>query len=164
MALGTIFTLTPILGWSWPALTPILIAAAGSLGYGLITTRVVGRKGLTQLDQRVLNQRMVEVPLEEHLQDLISEELGREETLNFQKDDLIVTFGHDVRGRFFIRVTGPKDRTAIDLRLAADEFVRSLIQQFAYNRVATQLDLRGVHVVEESVDEEGNIILRARRW
>ncbi len=161
---SSIFFLTPILGWSWPALVPILIATAGSLGYGLLTTGGTGKRGRTKLDQTLLNQRMVELKLDELLKDVVSEQLGHDEQLNFQKEDLRVTFGHDARGRFFLRVTGPKHMTAAELRMEGELFARSIIQQFAYNRIAAELDRRGVQLVEESVDEEGNMILQARRW
>jgi hypothetical protein len=75
-----------------------------------------------------------------------------------------LTFGHDVRGKFFIRVNGPRERKPDDLRLVGEEFARSLIQQFAYHRIAAELDRRGVQLVEETVDEEGNMVLLARRW
>ncbi len=164
MGPGAIFFLTPILGWSWPALTPILVAAAGSLGYKMTTTRVTGKRGLTRLDQKLINLRMVELQMDEILKDAVCEELGHDEELHFQKDDILVSFGHDARGRFFIRVTGPKQRSAADLRLAGEEFARTLIQQFACHRVAAELDRRGIQIVEETMDDEGNIRLRARRW
>ncbi|MCX8037742.1 MAG: DUF1257 domain-containing protein [Candidatus Sumerlaeia bacterium] len=164
MGLGSIFFLTPILGWSWPALTPILVAVAGSLGYKLTTTRLTGKSGLTRLDRKLINLRMVELQMDDFLKDVVCEELGHDEELHFEKDDLLVTFGHDARGRFFIRVTGPKQRSASELRLAGEEFARTLIQQFACHRVAAELDRRGIQIVEESVDDEGSIRLRARRW
>jgi hypothetical protein len=159
-----LFVLTPILGWSWPALTPILVATAGSLGYGLITTGVKSRHRLTKLDAQLLNRRTVEIQLEEFLKDIVAEQLGYEEVLHFEKEDFVVAFGHDARGRFFIRVTGPKQRSAVELRLAGEEFARTIIQQFAYNRIAAELDRRGIQLVEETVDEEGNMVLQARRW
>jgi len=164
MAVPMIFALTPVLGWSWPALTPILVATAGSLGYGLITTGMKGKRGLTKLDQRLLERRMVELKLDEFVKDVVAEQVGYDEELHFQKEDILVTFGHDARGRFFIRVTGPKHRSAADLKMAGEEFARSIIQQFVYNRLATELDRRGVQVVEETVDEEGNMVLQTRRW
>ena len=164
MGLGSIFFLTPILGWSWPALTPILVATAGSLGYGLITTGVKGKQGVTRLDKRLLNLRTVEMHLDDLLKDVVAEQLGYEEVLYFQKEDFTLAFGHDARGRFFLRVTGPKQRSAAELRLAGEEFARTIIQQFAYHRIAAELDRRGIQVVEETVDEEGNMVLQARRW
>jgi len=164
MSIPTIFFLMPILGWSWPALTPILVATAGSLGYGLLTKGGEGKRGLTKLDQRLLNQRMVELKLEGFLKDVVAEELGHEEQLHFQKEDMLLTFGHEARGRFFVRVTAPRHRSVAELRLAGEEFARAIIQQFAYHRIAAELDRRGIQLVEETVDEEGNMVLLARRW
>lgn len=164
MALGSIFVLTPILGWSWPALTPIIAAAAGAAGYRAMTGSTNKKRVLNQLEKQLVNRRVVEIPLETHIKDIVEEQVGYEEELQFEKDDLVLTFGHDARGKFRIRVIGPTSRTAVELRMAGDEFARELIQQFAYNRIATELDRRGVQVVEETVDEEGNIVLSTRRW
>jgi hypothetical protein len=161
---GGIFALAPIWGWSWPVLTPILAAMAGAAGFRLLTARVADRKHVTELDNRIRNLRRVEIPLEEHVKDIVAEQLGYEEELTFEKDDLLLAFGHDARGKFYVRVFGPKDRPAAELRAVGDQFARELIQQFAYNRIATELDRRGVQVVDESVDNEGNIVLTTRRW
>ena len=164
MAVPYMFFLTPILGWSWPALTPILVATAGSLGYSLATKRVLAKRALTRLEKQLLDRRTVEIPLDEYLKDLVSEQVGYEEELQFEKDDLVLTFGHDARGKFFVRVTGPKERTAADLQITGEQFARALIQQFAYNRIAAEFDRRGIQVVEGTMDEEGNVVLLARRW
>jgi len=154
----------PVLGWSWPALTPILAATAGALGYKRLTAAAASKRVLDRLEQQLRERRMVEIPLEEHLKDVVSEQLGHEEELRFERDDIILAFGHDARGKFYIRVIGPRERTPADLKALGDEFARELIQQFAYNRIVTELERRGVVVVEESVDREGNISLRTRRW
>jgi len=145
-------------------LTPILVATAGALGYKHFTSGITGKRGLTQLDQQLLNRRTVEIKLDEMLKDVVSEEVGYDQALHFTKDELILAFGHDTRGKFFVRVTGPKQMSAARLHQAGEEFARSLIQQFAYNRVARELDRRGVQIVEETVDGEGNIVYLARRW
>jgi len=164
MGIPMLIPLIPTLGWSWPALAPILVGTAGSLGYGLITTRVQNRHLQTALEKQIQNLRIVEIPLEEHVKGIVAEQLGHEEELQFQKDDLTLTFRHDARGKFHVRVLGPKHRTLTELRMIGDEFARELIQQFAYNRIARELDRRGVQVVEEAVDEQGNIVLTTRRW
>lgn len=164
MAFGTMFIMSPICGWNLPLLTPILIATAGALGYRHLTALPARRRMQSQLEKQLQNRRTIELQLEEYLKGVVSEQLDYEEAIQFEKEDLVLTFGHDARGRFFIRVTGPKDRTTAELRYLGEEFALAVIQQFAYNRIAKELDRRGVHVVEETTDEEGNIILRTRRW
>jgi len=164
MNVPMIIIVTPSMGWSWPALTPIIVATAGAMGYGVLSKNVASRRVRSKLEQKLLNRRTVEIALESHLKDVVAEQLGHEEELLFEREDLTLAFGHDVRGKFRIRVTGPKERALADLRVVGDQFARELIQQFAYHRIARELDRRGVQVDEETVDEEGNMILQARRW
>lgn len=164
MGIPMMYIVTPIMGWSWPALTPIVVATAGAMGYGLLTKNVASRRVRSKLEQKLLNRRTVEIPLESHLKDVVAEQLGHEEELLFEREDLVLSFGHDIRGKFRIRVMGPKERASADLQVVGDQFARELIQQFAYHRIAQELDRRGVQVVEETVDEEGNMVLQARRW
>jgi hypothetical protein len=164
MAIPYLIPLSPILGWSWPALVPILIAVGGALGYRTATKPKGRGRVLNRLEKKLMELRIVEIPLEEHIRDIVSEQLGYEQEMVFEKDDIVLMFGQDARGKFRIRVMGPTKRTLAELRMAGDEFARELIQQFAYNRIAAELDRRGVQVVEETVDEEGNIVLSTRRW
>jgi len=128
-----IVIIMPILGWSWVMLSPLVMAAAGALGFQTLT-------------------------------DIVAEELGREERLDFKKGTIILTFRKDARGKFHIEVTGPKSLTMVELLAMGDEFARMIIQQFAHHRIARELDLRGVHIVGEEVDENGDIILHTRKW
>lgn len=164
MAFGTIFMMTPVCGWNLPLLAPILIATAGAMGYRRLTALPARKRMQGKLEKQLQNKRTIELNLEDYLKGVVSEQLDHEEEIQFEKDDLVLAFGHDVRGRFFIRVTGPKDRTTAELRYLGEEFALAVIQQFAYNRIASELDRRGVQVVEETTDEEGNIVLRTRRW
>jgi hypothetical protein len=40
----------------------------------------------------------------------------------------------------------------------------TLVQQFAYNRMAREMEQRGANVVGEEVNENGDIVLKLRRW
>jgi hypothetical protein len=156
--------ITPILGWSWPALAPIITAAAGLLGYTKLTGDSAKDWLRGKLNTKIENLRTVEIAIDALLADVVAEELGREERLNFEQEDFVLTFRKDVRGKFFIEVTGPRTATRMELRARGEEFARTLIQQFAHSKIARELDRRGVQIVEEEVTEEGDIILRTRRW
>lgn len=156
--------ITPVLGWSWPALTPIIMAAAGLLGYSKLTGHSAKDWLRGKLNCKIENLRTVQVPIDEFLTDVVAEELGREECLDFAKEDFVLTFRKDVRGKFFVEVTGPRTASRMELQARGAEFARTLIQQFAHHKIARELDRRGVQIVEEEVTEEGNIVLRTRRW
>ena len=158
------FIITPIIGWSWPALLPIISAAAGYLGF----TKFTGDSENDWLRGKITKElealRTVQIPLGEAALDVVSEEIGRDERLSFKREDIVLTFRKDTRGKFFVEVTGIKTKTSRELREVGVEFMEQLVQLFAHNRIASELDKRGVQVVDESVNEAGEIILRTRRW
>ncbi|MCD6385542.1 hypothetical protein J7M23_07155 [Candidatus Sumerlaeota bacterium] len=159
-----IIVITPIIGWSWPALFPLITAAAGYVGFVKLTGDKQSGWLRGKLTREMETLRTVQIPLDEFLTDVVSEEIGREERLDFRREDMVLTFRKDIRGKFFIEVTGPRSRTARELRELGEQFARQLIQLFAHHRIASELDRRGVQVVEESTTETGDIVLRIRRW
>lgn len=153
----------PTIGWAWPALLPIAGATAAALGYRTLSrpTKGVAR---SQLTRQLENMRREVVALDSVLAEVIAEELGNEERLNFERDDLILVFRKDAGGKFFVEVNGPANRPALDLKIRAEEFARELVKKFAYHKLAEQLTRAGATIVEEEVEENGRITLRARRW
>lgn len=162
---GYIFVISPLMGWSWPALVPLAMAAAAGLGYKQLTR--TDEKGWLRgkLTREMENLRIVSVPVDELLEDVVGEEIGRDERLIFERDDYRLIFRRDPRGKFFVDVLGPKVVSARELREEALAFARELVQEFVYNRVMREMENRGINITEETVDTEtGDIILDARRW
>jgi len=154
----------PILGWSWVMLSPLVMAAAGALGYRTMTGKALNDWLQKELVNEVKNLRKVRIPLESVLSDVVAEEMGREERLDFKKNNIVVTFRKDALGKFHIEVTGPVTMTAPELYIFGDEFARTIVQQFSHHRIARELDQRGVHIVGEEINENGDIILHTRKW
>lgn len=152
----------PMIGWAWPALLPIAGAVAGALGYKVLTDPKGPLRGA--VTRQLETMRRETVALDQVLADVIAEEIGTEERLMFQRDDFILVFRKDARGKFFVEVSGPAEKTALDLKTRAEEFARELVRKFAYNRLAQQLQRAGATVVQEDVAEDGRITLQARRW
>ena len=152
----------PTIGWAWPALAPLAGAVAGALGYKVFSEpKGIVRGGISnRLDQ----MRREQVAMDSILTEVVAEELDAEERLLFERDDLILVFRKDGRGKFFVEVLGPREQSALNLKLRAEEFATELVRKFAYHRIQEQLARIGASVVEERVDEQGRIELRARRW
>lgn len=165
---GSIIAITPLVGWSLPALIPIVTAAAGYLGFVKLTqidaTGWIQGKLAKKIQFQKKNRRIVKVPLSQYIKDIVSPEVGREERLEFVKEDILLVFRKDIRGHFFIEIEGPSSFSSSELRYIADEFYKSMIQQFAYNKIVKELELRGVNIVEEEINERGEIILQTRKW
>lgn len=159
-----IIVLLPTIGWAWPALMPILTSAAGVLGYHAFTDQNPNALLRGKLNAKMNQLKKVNLQVDSKIKDLISEDLGVEESINFKKGDITIIFRKNVRGKFEIEVYGPNSAKDKDLKKLAEEFVGTVIQQFAQNKIAKELEQRGLNIVEEEVDQEGNIILQIRKW
>lgn len=161
---GYIFVITPSVGWAFPLLWPILMSTAGALGYKLFTSAADDAPLRGKLSAEMKKLRTVQLALDEVVTGVVADEVGRDQVLRFVRDDITLVFRRDARGKFFVEVMGPQTRSAEELRKLGTEFASTLVQQFAYHRVVSELAKRGAHVVGERVDAEGNIELELRRW
>ena len=164
MPVGMIFFLAPVIGWSWPALAPILTAAAAAMGYKKLTEG--GSNGWLRgkLTKKLENLRRETVALDSVLTEVIAEDLGTEERMAFQRDDILLIFRKDTRGKFFIDVSGPRKLTGNNLRIRGEEFARELVKKFAYHKMVEQIERRGATIVEEELRDNGDIVLQTRQW
>ena len=160
-----LYVIAPTLGWSWPSLIPVAIAAAAGYGYKKLTDQDEKAWLRGRLTRELENLRLVSVPIDELVADAIGEEIGRDERLIFKKDDFRLIFRRDVRGKFFVDVLAPRTVYRKKIQAEAQAFARELVQEFVYNRVVSEMEARGINVVGEKVEEEsGDIVLQARRW
>jgi hypothetical protein len=157
-----LFVITPMMGWTWPALWPIATVVAAGMGYKKLSDPKGRLRGETTLLMEKMRREVVS--LDESLTEVIGEEIGNEERIQFQRDDFILVFRRDARGKFFVEVSGPRDKPALDLRIRAEEFADEIIRKFAYNKVVEQLTRAGANVFDEKVEKNGRITLRARKW
>lgn len=163
MSMGMIYVLTPIVGWTWPALVPLLGATAAALGYQALTEP--GKPVLKgRLTKKLEEIKRVTMPLDSMLTDVISEDLGVEERMTFKDGDIRLVFRKDAKGKFFVEVSGPHKFTGTQLQIRAEDFAREIIRKFAYHKMVEQIERRGATVVEESVEDDGRIVVKSRQW
>lgn len=162
--IGTIFVLTPMVGWAWPAVAPIVTAAAAALGYKQMVDKGPPDLLRSRLTKRLENMRRETVALDSVLTEVISEDLGTDERMVFERDDFLLVFRKDTRGKFFVDVSGKRSVSGLNLKLRGEEFARELIQKFAYNKMIEQIERRGATVIQEEVKEDGRIVIRSRQW
>ena len=143
-------------------MVPLVGAAAAALGYKEFSDP----KGILRgrLSNKLDHWRRERVALDTVLAEVIAEDLGNEERLMFQREDLVLVFRKDARGKFYVEIAGPDTHTALELKIRGEEFAVELVKKFAYNKVAEQLARAGAEVVEEKVEENGAITLNLRRW
>jgi hypothetical protein len=154
--------IVPAIGWAWPALLPLVSAAAAALGYKTFSDPKGILRGRTTLALESVRREVV--PLDSVVSEVIADEIGNEERLLFERDDLILVFRKDALGKFYVEVVGPTEKTALDLKIRGEEFARELVKKFAYNKVQEQLARTNATVISEEVEENGAVTLRFRKW
>jgi hypothetical protein len=161
-ALPLIWIVTNGLGWSFPALVPIVTAAAGLLGFEQIS-RLPQRSLLRgQLNPKLANLRMIEISLERT--EVISERLARDQDLMFQKEDLLLIFHRDERGHFAIRIIGPRTKTHLLLEHLGREFARLVIRKYTLQQITEELERRGLSIAEVGLSDAGEQQIIVRKW
>jgi len=164
MTLGALYIVTPTVGWAAPLVWPIILAAAGALGYKHLTDAAASTNTTEKLTGAVQGTRTFELKLDMELTDVVAEDLRRDQTLTFTRDDITIYVSRDLRGKFSIRVSGPDSKSYRELEGLGREFMGVILQQFAYNKMAEEMERRGANVVGEEVNENGDIVLKLRRW
>lgn len=160
-----LYALTPIVATSLPMLTPLILATAGALGYRQLTKMSEeGGELNRRLKQEIEGRTHVEIPLQETILENLTAEVGRAETLNFQKDDMTLTLHKDERGKLRVTMSATKGTDEAMLRAEGKKFVSEIAQALAANKAAEAVERMNADVVEEEVNERGEIVLRIRRW
>lgn len=164
MPVGMIVTITPVIGWSWPALAPVLLAAGAAVGFKLVFDSKDEGELTPELRNRLLSEDTVQLQLDQAVEHALFDEVRRGDAAIFRKDALVLMVTKDERGRLRITVTAPKGTSRELLRAEGQAFAREIAQLFATNRVVEQLARLNFDVVEEEQTEEGEIRLKVRRW
>ncbi len=145
----------PVVVTSWPSLLPVLLGAAGALGF----------KPKAQAGTEVDNSRLrasTEAVVEVENAEVISDEIGAGNSLLVERDGVTLRFAVDGRGRCRVHVDGP-GKTKAELKQIGQEAGRKVVQIYSYHRVMAQAEELGYQLTDEGVDEQGAIRIRLKR-
>ncbi|MFH1077632.1 MAG: DUF1257 domain-containing protein [Pseudomonadota bacterium] len=143
----------PAAAAAWPAIAAAAVAAAGALGLGYAAA------SSTKQTDNVNSTAEVELSVSNSCAAI--EDLPMEEDIVFSGSDVSVTFFRDSQGKMGVRVHG-KGKQEAELHEIGEKFVNKLVQQYAYNRLVTELKQRNFSVVNEQIEEDGTVRLQAR--
>ena len=150
--------MTPVVIAAWPAFSAAVAAAATSLGYTLVEEGVQQHR-----ESMVTQKREGGVQLEIDQSEIVTNQLGRDQSIKVTRGNVTVTFSRDARGRASICVTGP-GHSDEELRAMGEELSRRVVQRYVYNRLIAECQSRQFNIVEEEVDENNAIRLKVRHW
>lgn len=156
--MSAVCILTPIVIAAWPTFSAAVVAAASSLGYSVVE-EVVSHQS-TSGDSRSAPTR---VELEITQSELVTDSLGRKQSLSVNRDGVTVTFSRDARGKASICVRG-EGHTKAELQKMGEELSGRVVQQYVYQRLKEEMASRQFLVVEEEKDATNAIRMKVRHW
>jgi hypothetical protein len=151
--------LTPVVIAAWPAFSAAVTAAAVSLGYTIVEE---GRQQQRQTG-KVTQSGERTVALEIQQSEIVTNQLGRDQSIKVVRGDVAVVFSRDARGKASICVTGP-GHSDEELRALGEQLSQRVVQKYVHQRLLDECRAREFIVVEEEVDENNAIRLKVRHW
>ena len=143
---------------AWPIISAAAVTVMASLGYATVSTMA----DVSVHNREEVNAaNTVELELENSRE--VGETLGREEELVFAKDNIVVKFRRDIRGRLQVCVTGD-GMSKTQLREMGEELANKVVQQYVYNRVVSELENTDMSIIDQEVDEDETIKIKLRAW
>lgn len=162
--MSTVLIVTPIVISNWPLIMAAATAAVSALGYTVATDSILEMNDCRDdVFERDITKRRVREEISLENSEILTEAQNRGETLTIEKDNVKATFHRDIRGtlRLTIEALG---YTKEQIRQIGDELIGRVTQQYAYNRIMTEMKLRGMEVVEETVEADDTVKIRVKNF
>jgi len=151
---SSIIVLTPIIIANWPAITAIVSAAVGTLGFSAV-------QGMEAQHSEVAGTTREEIEVDNS--EILENATGRGEEIVVEREGLRAVFTRDGRGALKVCMEG-KGYSKAEMRKIGQEMVDRVTQQYVYHRVITELQQRNMHVASEEVAEDRTMKIRVRNW
>ncbi len=151
--MSVVFIVAPAVVASWPLLCGAVAGAAAALGYKALNT------GGTIIEEQA--DRSVEVSLEGS--EIIADSMKRESEFVIAKGDITARFSRAADGRCTVHVSG-HNLTEEELSSAGRELIGKVTQQYAYNRVVSEMKKQGFTVTSEEVAADKTIRINVRKF
>lgn len=155
--MSAVAILTPVVVAAWPAISAAVTSAAVSLGFTVVEDLVADRT----------SARTVEVPRTVQLDipqsEVVTGALGRDQSIKVVRDGVTAIFSRDQRGQASVCVKGVGHSDEA-LRQIGEELSGRMVQHYVLQKLKTEMEARGMNLVEETVEENQAIRLRVRHW
>ncbi|MBN1459508.1 MAG: DUF1257 domain-containing protein [Armatimonadetes bacterium] len=155
--MSVVFVVVPAVSAGWPVMAAAIGAACAAMGY--TAHRTLEQRDVNAISSAPIRQR---VELEMSHAEVIGEALSREQSVQFEKDGVVATFTKDARGNLGLHVDGELGRE--ELTRVGQQLLNQVRQQYACEKVKSEVLTQGFSLVDEHVDEQGNIRLKVRRF
>lgn len=153
--MSVLFVVVPAVAAGWPVLCGAVAVAAGSLGYRVLRET---EDGCAVAEAGPITR---EVTLDGG--EVLSESMTQTDAMTIENGGVRAVFQRTQDGRCTVHVSGA-DRTEEELSAIGRELVGRVTQQYAYNRVVTELKSQGFTITDEAVTAEQTIRVRVSRY
>ena len=154
--MSVVFVVVPAIAASWPILCGVVAAATGVLGYR--TLRVADEIESTEA---VSTDATAQITLKGS--DLLAESMQQGDEFAITNDDVKAVFRRAADGRCTVHVSAP-NRSQAELEAIGRDLMNRVSQQYAYNKVLTQMKSQGFTVNQEEVAEDQTIRIRVSKY
>jgi hypothetical protein len=155
--MSAVCILTPVVIATWPAFSAAVAAAAASMGFEVAVE--VGKKDSTTVTRSTSNSVQLEIERSE----VVTSQLGRDQSIVVTRDGVTIRFSRDARGKAGLCITGA-GHAEEELRALGEQLSQSVVQQYVYQKLMDEMRTRGFNIVEEEVGEDRSIRLKVRHW
>jgi hypothetical protein len=147
--------LVPATMAAWPVVVAAAATAASTLGFAMATSEA--KAGVKASQATAATEVSVDVESCEEITQAVA--LG--DSLVFTKDDVTITVFRNNRNGVSVKVHSHQ-HSKQQLKALANEMIGKINQQYAYNRIVTELKQRNFNLVDQEVDEDGTVRLKVR--
>jgi len=152
--LSVVFVVAPLVIAGWPVMCGAIAAAAGALAY-----KAQKRDTVDGLGEET--ESWVDIPIEDS--QIVADSMARESEFTIRKDDVTATFSRSADGRCLVHVAG-QGKSEAELSAIGQELVGRVTQQYAYNKVLTELKNQGFTVTAEEVANDQSIRIHVTKY
>lgn len=155
--MSVVFVVAPVVVAGWPILCGAVAGAAGALGYKILKSENCEDLRIDDVE----DTSSVEVQLEGSR--VIADQMKRDSRFSITNGDVTATFSRSIDGGCTVHVSG-RDRTQEQLSEIGRQILGQVAQQYAYNKVVTELKTQGFSVTQESIAADQTIRIRVSKY
>jgi len=151
--MSSVIVVAPIIIANWPIIAAAVMAAVTASGFTV-------SKGSTSVrNASQLNRAEIEVEDSE----ILAETAGLEQSIVVERDGVKAIFSRDARGALKVCMEGSNHSKA-ELQRIGEDLLGRVTQQYAYNRIVTELKERNMTIIDEEVAADRTVKIRVKSF
>lgn len=152
--MSAVCILAPAIVAGWPAISAAVVGAAAAMGLNVVQ-EAREELAVTRAD------RVTTVEVEMEASEVLETSVSASTEIQMKQGDLTVRILRDERGQLRCCVNGV-NRSRQELEAYAQQVLEKVTQVYIYNRVVSELKLRGIQLVRQEVAEDQSVHLHVR--